>query len=251
MELEQPESSMQMVSHKKAIRNLAIFLFSVGVLLGMFLAGAATWTDLEATFYGFEKVANDPLTTLRCPVLMTATETGIIRATLSNNSELPVDARVRVYVSNPGPIRIVETITPLAPGETKKLEWTVTSEDVDFGNLILVKVLAFAYYKVPVREEWCGILVLNLPYLTGNQIFVSALVLGLLGMLIGIGLWVIGGRPLKGKTLSAIRAMIWLVALVLADMVVSFMGLWLIGLIFFVTAALLILGVLTSAVLAS
>jgi hypothetical protein len=62
---------------------------------------------------------------------------------------------------------------------------------------------------------------------------------------------VIGGRPLKGKTLIAIRAMIWLVALVLADMVVSFMGLWLIGLIFFVVAALLILSVLTSAVLAS
>jgi hypothetical protein len=240
---------MQMSNHKKTIRNLAIFFFSVGVLLGMFLAGAATWTDLEATFYGFGKVADNPLTTLRCPVLMMATETGIIRATLSNNSELPVDARVRVYVSNPGPIRIVETITPLAPGETKKVEWTVTSEDVDFGNLILLKVLAFAYYKAPVREEWCGILVLNLPHLSGNQVFTSALGLSLAGLLIGIGLWVIGGRPLKGKTLSAFRAMIWLAALVLADMVVSFMGLWLFGLIFFVVAALLILSVLVIAIL--
>lgn len=239
-----------MGNHKKTIRNLAIFLFSVGVLLGMFLAGAAVWTDLEATFYGFGKVANDPLTTLRCPVLMTATETGIIRATLSNNSELPVDARVRVYVSNPDPIRTIETITALAPGETKQVHWTVTSEDVDFGNLILVKVLAFAYYKAPFREGWCGILVLNLPYLTGNQIFVSALVLGLLGMLIGIGLWVIGGRPLKGKTLIAFRAMIWLAALVLVDTVFSLMGLWLFGLILFVAAALLILGVITSAILA-
>jgi hypothetical protein len=70
-------------------------------------------------------------------------------------------------------------------------------------------------------------------------------------MLIGIGLWVIGGRPLKGKTLISFHAMIWLAALVLADMVVSFMGLWLFGIIFFVAAALLILGVLTSAVLAS
>ena len=61
----------------------------------------------------------------------------------------------------------------------------------------------------------------------------------------------IGGRPLKGKTLIAIHAMIWLAALVLADMVVSFMGLWLLGIILFVAAALLILGVITSAILAS
>jgi len=239
-----------MSNHKKTIRNLAIFFFSVGVLLGMFLAGAATWTDLEATFYGFGKVADNPLTTLRCPVLMMATETGIIRATLSNNSELPVDARVRVYVSNPGPIRIIETITSLAPGEIKMLEWTVTSEDVDFGNLILLKVLAFAYYKAPVREEWCGILVLNLPHLSGNQVFTSALGLSLAGLLIGIALWVIGGRPLTGKTLFAFRAMVWLAAFVLADMVFSFMGLWLFGLVLFVVAVLLILGVLTSAILA-
>ena len=239
-----------MSNQKKPIRSLAIFLFSVGVVLGMSLTGVAIWTDLEATFYGFGKVADNPLTTLRCPVLMTATETGIIRATLSNNSELPVDARVRVYVSNPGPIRIVETITSLAPGETKKVEWTVTSEDVDFGNLILVKVLAFAYYEAPVREKWCGILVLNLPYLSGNQVFNSALGLSLAGLLIGFALWVIGGRPLKGKTLIAFHAMIWLAVFVLADMVFSFMGLWLLGLILFVAAALLILGVLTSAILA-
>jgi hypothetical protein len=242
---------MQMTGDKIIIRCLAIILFSVGVLSGMFLAGAGAWPDLEATFYGFGKVADNRLTTLRCPVLMTVTETGVISATLSNHSELPVDAKVRVYVSNPGPIRVVETITPLAPGETKKMEWTVTAEDVDFRNLILVKVLAFAYYKVPIREGWCGILVLNLPYLTGSQVFISALVLSLVGLLSGIGLWAIGGRPLIGKTLSAFRAMIWLAALVLTDMVLSFMGLWLFGLIFFVVATLLILVVLTSAVLAS
>ena len=240
-----------MSNHKKTIRNLAIFLFSVGVLLGMFLAGAATWTDLEATFYGFGKVANDPLTTLRCPVLMTATETGIIRATLSNNSELPVDARVRVYVSNPGPIRVVETITPLAPGETKKVEWAVTAEDIDFGNLILVKVLAFAYYKVPVREAWCGILVLNLPNLTGSQIFTFALAVSLLGMLDGIGLWIANSRLLKSRILDATRAMIGLAAVVLVDMALSFMGLWLFGVILFLLAILLIAVIIANVALAS
>jgi hypothetical protein len=241
---------MQMTGDKKIMRSLAIILFSVGVLSGMFLAVAGAWPDLEATFYGFGKVTDHSLTTLRCPVLMTAAETGVISATLSNHSELPAEAKVRVYFSGPGPMRIVETVTPLAAGETKQVHWTATSADVDFRNLILVKALAFVYDNVPAREGWCGILVLNLPYLTGNQVFIFVLALSLVGLLGGVGLWVIGGRPLKGKTLTAIRAMIWLAALVLVDMVVSFMGLWLIGLILFVAAALLILGIVTSAAVA-
>ena len=240
-----------MTGDKKIIRSLAIILFSVGVLSGMFLAVAGAWPDLEATFYGFGKLTDHSLTTLRCPVLMTAAETGVISATLSNPSELSAEAKVRVCFSGPGPIQIVETVTPLAAGETKQVHWTATSADVDFRNLILVKALAFPYGNVPVREGWCGILVLNLPYLTGNQVFIFLLMLSLAGLLIGIGLWVIGGNPLKGKTLTAIHAMIWLAAFVLADMAASFMGVWLFGVILFLLAILLIAVIIANVALAS
>lgn len=251
MDQEQLKLSMQMTNHKKTLRNLAVFIFSVGILFGMTLAGVATWTDLEANFYNLEKVADESLTTLRCPVLMTVTETGTITATFSNPSDLPVAPRMRAYISNPGPLRTIETTISLAPGETKQVHWAVTSEDVDYGDLILIKVLAFSYYKSPIREGTCGILVLSLPHLTGNQIFASTLAFSLLGMLIGVGLWVANSRPLKGRMLDATHAMIGLTAVVLVDMVISFRGAWLFGVLLFLVAVLLIAVIIANTALAS
>jgi len=240
----------KMTDNKKTIRILALSLFSLGLLAGMFLAGAGAWSDLEATFYGFGKMADHSLTTLHCPVLMTATETGVIRADLANHSNKTVQAKTRIYISSL-PIRTVETITPIASGETKELTWTVTSEDVALGNLILAKVLVYPYGDAPLREGWCGTLVLKVPLLNGSQVFGILLALSLVGLLGGIGLWVMGGSPLKGRTLTAIRAMICLTAFILVDMVFSFLGLWLYGLVLFVVVVVLILGVLTSVALAS
>jgi hypothetical protein len=42
MDQEQLKLSMQMANHKKTLRNLAVFIFSVGILFGMTLAGVAT-----------------------------------------------------------------------------------------------------------------------------------------------------------------------------------------------------------------
>jgi hypothetical protein len=241
-----------MKANPKTLRVLSILFLSLGVLAGMFLALAAAWPDLEATYYGFGRLSDDPLTTLRCPVLMTTSDTGVIRISLSNHSPVAANAKVQVFVSSSrGPARFIETMVPLAPGATERVQWEVTSADIDFRNLILAKVLAYPYVTVPVREGWCGILVLDLPFLTGTQLFALLLALSIVGMLLGIGLWTIGARPLIGKTLNSMRAMLWLAGLVLADMLIGFMGIWLVGLVLFVAAVLLILGILTSIAIAS
>jgi len=237
-----------MTSNKKIIRSLAIFLFLLGMLFAMALAGVAAWTGLEATFYGFERLTNERLTTLRCPVLMTVTETGAISATVSNLSDVTVEPKMRIYVSGPGPFRTVDSQITLAPGETQQVHWTVTSEDVDYKDLIMVKVLAFPYYKFSTREGTCGILVLNLPNLTGSQVFDFALVVALSGLLIGMGLWIASGPQYKKRILDATRAMIFLAILTLVDLFVSFRGAWFFGLVLFLATVLLIVVVLAIAV---
>ncbi len=236
-----------MTRHKKILRSLAIFFFSLGMLFSMALAGVASWADLEATFYGFERLTNERLTTLQCPVLMTVTETGTISAAVSNLSDVTVKPKLRIYVSGPGLFRAADVQITLDPGETQQVHWTVTSEDVDYKFLIMAKVLAFPYYMASTREGTCGILVLNLPNLTGSQVFDFALAAALSGLLIGLGLWIASGPQLKRRILDSSRAMTFLAILTLVDIFVSLRGAWLFGLILFLATALLIIVVLANA----
>jgi len=217
------------------------------MLFSMALAGVASWADLEATFYGFERLTNERLTTLQCPVLMTVTETGTISAAVSNLSDVTVKPKLRIYVSGPGLFRAADVQITLDPGKTQQVYWTVTSEDVDYKFLIMAKVLAFPYYMAPTREGTCGILVLNLSNLTGSQVFDFALAVALSGLLIGLGLWIASGPQLKKRILDSTRAMIFLAILTLVDMFVSLRGAWLFGLILFLATALLIIVVLANA----
>lgn len=221
-------------------RPLGGLLFVAGLLLGMALFGAVIWGDLEAALFSPGIQQDAALRSLRCPVLITRSETGTVSARLKNPLERSTERYVRAHISD-GYVtlmREINTRVPLDPGERQRLEWTVTADDAAFGRLVLVKVVLRARYPLPSRQGTCGILVLDVPYLTGNQFFALGFAVSLLSMAAGCVLWFRAGEPLRERGRQVGRAMGVLAGIVLVGTIVALMGWWVIGLIFFVFTVL-------------
>ena len=244
MEQTKPESSTQAKLGNATVRALAVILVSVGVLLALALSAIAITGDAEATLFnaGLAHFRDEALPNLRCPVLITETESGIVSATFENTLERPVEFKVRTHISQYIPMwREIDSDLPVEAGAAERLEWTVTSDDAVQGNYILVKVLRFRKYPLPALLGSCGILVVNLPFLTGNQITALAVAASLLGLVGGVGLWVVAHRPLMGSALEAARAMGVLAGIVVVGMIASLLGAWMLGALL-VAANLLLIG---------
>ena len=232
-----------MKARKKITRLLGILLFWIGVLLGMALVGGTVWADIEATFYGFVEMGDKPLI-LRCPTFVTDAEPGQIGSVFRNPKNKKMDLMVRTDVSGHGGIRTERTTITLAPRGKEKVRWPVTAKDVDLGFFIFARVSSFPAYPLPFRESTCGMLFIRTTALTGNQIFVLAVVVSLLSMAGGLALWQASHQPLKGRASSATWAMRALAFIVVAGMLVAFQGWWAVGTITVVLMVLMIVAMM-------
>lgn len=244
-----------MTTKHKIFRTTGIILFAIGVLLGMTLTAVTIWTDLEASFFDSASASrgDDPLRTLRCPVLMTQSETGTIRATFKNTADKPIELMLRAHITDGFVtlMREVNTTLPLEPGEKETVEWSLTSDDVAYRWLILARVLQFRYYPLPARQASCGVLVVDVPFLSGNQLFALVIVVSFLSVAGGMALWSAGNRPLKGSPLATLRTMAALSITLLIGFLVSFLESWLIGALLFAVTLLLILEIIRQAMTSS
>jgi hypothetical protein len=203
-------------------------LFTIGAILGIALTAAGVWADLEANFYGFDKISDRQFSTLRCPVLMSSAEAGRVTASFSNPTETRIQPLIRADISSRGLFESQRAQLPLEPGETKSLSWTVDSENIDMGDFIFVKVSQYPASILPAREAVCGIMVVNLLGISGNVIFWLALVASILGMLIGLFLLDRANQQMHEK-LPNFRRLGVFMALVLLGLFASLTGRWLIG----------------------
>lgn len=223
-----------------ARRPLGVLLFALGLLLGMALFGATIWADFEAVLFNPGLSYEAPLRSLRCPVMITPSETGTVSALLTNPLDRSTERYVRAHVTD-GYITLMREINksvPLAPGEKERLHWTVTADDAAFDRFILIKVIVRGRYPLPSRQGTCGILVVNAPFLTGNQVLGLTFAASLLSMVGGYGLWFNASRPLDQPGRQVSRAMVALAGGVVLGAIVGWLGWWLPGLILFVIIVL-------------
>jgi len=101
----------------------------------------------------------------------------------------------------------------------------------------------YSTFVLPSRTNTCGTVVVNLPGLTGIQLFVIALAFILVCMAAGWGLWLTGSRPLLKDGIIATRAMVAFTAVVLLGILAGCMGWWGAGLFCAVAGVLLTLTV--------
>lgn len=231
---------------KLLIRILILILFAIGLILGTVLFGLATWGDLEASL--FDSATNQRgRMRISCPVMIGNKEVGKVTTTIKNPSDKPIINRVKIRMTE-GFVTLYKEqldIHKLAPGESKKLEWAVLPEDAVYGGrLIMLKVRSRPSYPFIDRQASCGVLVMDVFDLSGSQIFYSGVLLSVIFMGIGIILWRRSAKPFHKRTLAVYRSMIALLIVVIAGLVTSITGSWVLGLFLLVIVILLSGGII-------
>ncbi|MBI3158646.1 MAG: hypothetical protein HYZ26_03475 [Chloroflexi bacterium] len=218
--------------NSKIIQILSSLLLAIGLLLGLAFTAVATIGDLESAVFVSSLPAEERLTSLRCPMVMNTDEVGHIRAHLSNTSDRPrlrtVRAQISIGLSNF--TREEEMQFEQPAGETREVSWTVTPEDAAYGeSLILVQVYAVPNSPLPSFSGSCGIMLVNIPGLSGAQIVGVFFGVTLVSLVAGLGLWLASHRPLEGRSAKLAGGLGTLAGLTLAGMFGSLTGIWLIG----------------------
>lgn len=231
------------MKNKRLKRVLGVVLFAVGVVIGLGLAAIAATGDMEAMLFdaGLAHLRDEALPTLRCPVFITASETGTVRARFKNPTDSDFEFRIFAHVSQYLTMWREEiTMLPVAAGESEQLEWAVTADDAVQGNLVLAKILRTRHYPLPAQLGSCGIFVLNLPFGSGRAILTIAIVVMILCLAGGTALTTTTSGPVTDLRDDLTRAMLVLSATILAGLLISFLGGWALGILFVVFNLLLV-----------
>ena len=222
---------------------LGVLFYILAVITGLSLIVISTWGDMEADSYGFPRRANSSLSGLNCPILLTRNETGVISLSILNPTDQPLHPSARTEISAAfEPEVFVESID-LEPGASQTLEWSLKPSNIVLGNFILANVQVYATYPIPNREKTCGILIMDLP---GNgRIIVTILAaITLIGLAWGLYSMNKSGL-LKNRAPLTWNAILFLAALIIIGLVLSFTVSWVPSL------GILVLSVLVSLLLLS
>ena len=236
---------------KAILKILSVLIFAIGILIGMALTAGTVVASLESDFYfGPGYPSDEGLKTLKCPVVMTSQEVGVISVSLVNTTDKTIEPMIQLEISNPGLFENPREKYPIKVGASRMIQWEVTSENAVFDRLILIRAYQFPTYRTPSRSGTCGILMVDLFGLRGNQILTLVFTTSLVCIGLGLGMWLLLNRPLRGKPWMASRAMLAVASSVAVGMVVGYYSIWLLGIIALVLALLMSAEVIKQFVLA-
>jgi len=224
--------------NKKLLRILGVTVFFLGVIIGFALAIISIWSRLEAVRYYFTGAKYEAFRGLQCPVMIAPNEKGIVTAVFNNLADKEDNFLYRTEISGDISTRQEEGQIAVAPHQTKSIQLTVGANDVDLLFFIFVKMRILPNALHRSQEAVCGIIIVNLLGLTGNQISTGALSLSFLGIAIGLGLWQKTGSNADENIRRAMQA---LGLVVLLTMFAGLMGWWITGLALSAITVLLII----------
>ncbi len=211
------------MENNKPLSILSITIYAMGVLIGLTLALIAAWPDYEASSYGFARRASAPLNGLRCPVILNRDETGTISLKISNTTDKPLSPSVRMEISTPDiPDSFLESMR-LAPGESRKLEWSIGPGNIDLQHFIFASVLVYASYPIPNREATCGAFIIDLP-ISGTAFLIIMVTFSVISM--GSGLYMLNKTRQPSRAAVTLRPMIFLTGEVALALIFSLIGWW-------------------------
>jgi hypothetical protein len=183
---------------------LAVLLFVAGVLLQLLVSGGVVWAEMEASLYGTQ--ATEGGLSLNCPLMLSALESSKVTTAIANSLDQSVSPMITTEISAAGGMKSQSQTLKLAPHETRFLQWPVGVSNIIFGRLILVNVIQGRYGDLASRSGYCGILVLNLFKLKGNQSLILAFIGSLFLIIAGGILWRRFHDPRDASTEQTLKA---------------------------------------------
>jgi len=220
------------------LRILGSILFFLGILSGFSIAIISTWSKVESADYFFRGTTYEHFSGLRCPLLLTRSETGVVNAVFDNPTDSADDFYYKVEISGFLSPRQIEGHVSVPAHQKGRVGFTVNKDDIDLQFFVFVKIVISPNAARSTREADCGIIVLGNSGFTGGQLFTIALVLSLLGIIPGFVLWRRSGMDVNSDIQ---RVMQLLGIVVLLAMFAGLVGWWFIGILFIVLMVLLFL----------
>ena len=187
-----------------AISTLGMLIFLAGILMEVSLSGGVLWGEIEARTYSPQ--IGDLGLTVKCPLILSPTESGTVSATITNTLNEETRPVVAAEISQAGGQQRLSQTLDLAAHQTQGVQWTVDSSYMIFGRLILVNVIQSRYSNLSSRQGACGILVFNLFGLNGISSFSLVIFTALLCTFLGAALWLRSHWPLNQLGRSTAQA---------------------------------------------
>ena len=220
---------------------LGAIIFLLGVLVGILLSGAITWSESEARIYS--SFNGETSLRIKCQLILSPVETGVIQAEIVNLTGEDIKPVVTAEISHGRVPREVKQTLSLGSLKRELVQWKVDSSDVIFERVILVNVLQSRYSNNPSRSGSCGILVFSLFGLTGMQTFALVFAASLILMLFGGWLWLYARRPLDKFSGNIVQINSVVLGITILALVSTWAHWWGLAL-FFDALILLVMGVI-------
>jgi len=228
---------------RKTKRAIGIIAMIAGSLLFFLIGILSIWGEIEASFFNAALRQMEPLSTLKCPIVITPNEEAFVSASFSNPTEKRLDLVVRTYVTSGYVTLMNEYISEvsLLPDETKVLKVPIRPEDAAYNRLVLVRMHQLKHVPLPYRNASCGVVLVKVPFLSGNQFVFSMITLGMLLSTGGIGLWTKNAKPILMHRRRIFWAMVIFSATSFTITLAALLNWWRFGII--LTVVWLLMGV--------
>jgi len=233
-----------MTSKKSIYQFAGTLIYALGLLGGALLATIIVWGDLEGTLFTSGLNAEKPLRTLNCPAIITPNETSQISVVLKNPSDKEMRRFTRAYITE-GYVSLVREIKEevfIPVGEKRQITWDIQADDAAYGRIVLFRVYINAWYPYPSLGANCGVMRVDVPLLTGSQVFILLVVSSIL--LLIVGAWM---RNLNKPTTIAFETTtnsLYALAVTLAiTILIGYWGFWVFG-VLGLACALLLTGII-------
>lgn len=228
-------------------KTLGYVLYWLGIIIALALTALVTWASIEAMVYGFTTYSKVSLEGVSCPPLMTRSEKAVITASIKNPSDKPVSFLIRADISSPELLRSERENVTLEPGETRTFQWAISSSDIDLKRFIFARVYRYSSYLWKLAEATCGVYILDVPYLTGRQIYWGGVISSIVLIALGLRFTREPARPIQqGRSASLGTAMKFLAVVAVLGLAAGMMRSWLLGILVLVVSVILIMTVLLS-----
>lgn len=235
----------------KFIKTIYLIIYIIGAIAGFTLTVLTNWPDYEAAFFEAEARIDEPLKTLKCPVMITTKETGTVTISLKNTYDRTVTRTVLTKVSSTlfSVVNDLKDRVTIEPGESQEVSWIVNSENATYRSLIMVRIYVLRNFPFPEQDASCGIFVLDTAAFTGKQILTLLAVIGAVGMGLGAFGWIKISKPLIKKKLNIARALITMILILTFAVLTGYLKMWLLGGMLLLVAVLLTITIIPMYVL--
>jgi len=227
---------------RKTFIFLGTLIFSIGIMIAFILLSMMIWGDLEASLFSSSLDAEKSLTSLRCPVFLSSKETGLITAKFRNPTENDWERYTRVFISEGfvSLMREIKKTIPVPEGDVETAVWEVYPEDAAYDRIIFFRIYVNAKYPYPSLGGSCGIIMIDIWGLTGQQLLISLVVASLICTTLGFVIWKSRIRHSDPHFLNNINSWYALTSILFLGIAIAYFGSWVIALLFLAVGLLMI-----------